>query len=124
MLYYFLITKPALRGEAAFRSRLPKEGRKIASVSPYDRLMAQNHWATAFNSHMEEQELPCVGELLQFTRKGAALFLYKVHFLLHPDSQIEMSNNRLSIGFKTEQVLLNETDIFEHLSLLITQLSQ
>lgn len=111
MLYLspiFLITKSALRGEAAFRSRLPKEGRKIASVSPYDRIMAQNHWATAFNSHMEEQELPCVGELLQFTRKGMAPFTkfvscsilnYRLLLLiLLPRLKF---NNRLHIGFET-----------------------
>ena len=90
MLYCFFTTNPALRGEAAFRSRLLKEGRKLASVSPYDRIMAQNHWATAFSSHMEEQELPCVGELLQFTRKGTACFLHKLQFFLHSYSKMDI----------------------------------
>ncbi|KAA0039725.1 VAN3-binding protein-like [Cucumis melo var. makuwa] len=87
----------ALRGEAAFRSRLPKEGRKIASVSPYDRITAQNHWTTAFNSHMEEQELPCVGELLQFTRKGT-LRWKEVSVYINKKSQVIASIKSKHVG--------------------------
>ncbi|XP_023551130.1 VAN3-binding protein-like [Cucurbita pepo subsp. pepo] len=87
----------ALRGEAAFRSRLLKEGRKIASVSPYDRIMAQNHWATAFSSHMEEQELPCVGELLQFTRKGT-LRWKEVSVYINKKSQVVASIKSKHVG--------------------------
>ncbi|KGN50261.1 VAN3-binding protein [Cucumis sativus] len=87
----------ALRGEAAFRSRLPKEGRKIASVSPYDRITAQNHWATAFNSHMEEQELPCVGELLQFSRKGH-LRWKEVSVYINKKSQVIASIKSKHVG--------------------------
>ncbi|XP_038874832.1 VAN3-binding protein [Benincasa hispida] len=87
----------ALRGEAAFRSRLPKEGRKIASVSPYDRIMAQNHWATAFNGHMEEQELPCVGELLQFTQKGT-LRWKEVSVYINKKSQVIASIKSKHVG--------------------------
>ncbi|KAG8659479.1 VAN3-binding protein [Manihot esculenta] len=49
----------ALRGEAALKARLPKETRKNAAISPYDRGMAEI-----------EEPVPCVGEVLQRTRKG------------------------------------------------------
>ncbi|XP_060674173.1 VAN3-binding protein isoform X2 [Ziziphus jujuba] len=65
------IQSHALRGEAALKARLPKEARKNASISPYDKGMAETNPAAAFLSQMEEQGSLCVGELLQLTRKGA-----------------------------------------------------
>ncbi|KAJ0106414.1 hypothetical protein Patl1_18466 [Pistacia atlantica] len=60
----------ALRGEAALKARLPKEARKNASISPYERGIAETHWPDVFRSQSEEQGPPCAGELLQHTRKG------------------------------------------------------
>jgi hypothetical protein len=64
--------KLALRGEAAFKARLPKEAKKNASISPCDKGMtgSGNNWAAAFRSQMVEQSPPFVGELLQVTQKG------------------------------------------------------
>lgn len=63
--------KLALRGEAAFKARLPKEAKKNASISPCDRgIMTGTNWAAAFGSQMVEQSPPFVGELLQVTHKG------------------------------------------------------
>ncbi|KAJ6711777.1 hypothetical protein OIU79_008078 [Salix purpurea] len=59
----------ALRGEAALKARLPKEARRNAAISPYDRGMASSHW-TSLNGPLQEQGPPCVGELLQHTKKG------------------------------------------------------
>lgn len=61
----------ALRGEAALKARLPKEARRNAAISPYDRGVANTpHW-TSLNGPVEERGPPCVGELLQQTKKGA-----------------------------------------------------
>lgn len=59
-----------MRGEAALKARLPKEARKNASISPYERGIAETHWPDVFRSQPEEQGPPCAGELLQHTRKG------------------------------------------------------
>ncbi|KDP39885.1 hypothetical protein JCGZ_03416 [Jatropha curcas] len=59
----------ALRGEAALKARLPKEARKNAAIIPYDRGMAETQWGSAYIGEVKEQA-PCVGELLQHTRKG------------------------------------------------------
>ncbi|XP_062025762.1 VAN3-binding protein [Rosa rugosa] len=60
----------ALRGEAALKARLPKEPKKNAAISPYDRGMAEITSPSAFHSHMEEQDGPCDGDLLQLMGKG------------------------------------------------------
>ncbi|KAJ8754706.1 hypothetical protein K2173_011121 [Erythroxylum novogranatense] len=60
----------ALRGEAALKARLPKETRKNAAISPYDKGMIDNHWDSELSGQYEEQSPPCVGDLLQHTRKG------------------------------------------------------
>ncbi|KAG7016883.1 hypothetical protein SDJN02_21994, partial [Cucurbita argyrosperma subsp. argyrosperma] len=64
----------------------------------------QNHWVTAFSSHMEEQELPCVGELLQFTRKGT-LRWKEVSVYINKKSQRDILNE-VYFGLKTAQGLL------------------
>ncbi|KAI4327140.1 hypothetical protein L6164_019637 [Bauhinia variegata] len=60
----------ALRGEAALKARLPKEAKKNASISPYDRGVTETHWLPSLESQTWEQYPPCVGDLLQLTRKG------------------------------------------------------
>lgn len=64
------LSKLALRGEAALKARLPKEAKKNASISPYDKGITETHWIPAFDSQMWERPPPCVGDLLQLTRKG------------------------------------------------------
>lgn len=70
-----------MRGEAALKARLPKEARKNASISPYDRGMAATHLGSAFIGQLEEQGPPCVGELLQHTRKGSYPLCYLTNFI-------------------------------------------
>lgn len=59
-----------MRGEAALKARIPKEGKKIAAISPYDKSMAEAHMVDAFHNAPEERDLPCIGDLLQHTHKG------------------------------------------------------
>ncbi|KAI9401697.1 hypothetical protein POPTR_001G156700v4 [Populus trichocarpa] len=61
----------ALRGEATLKARLPKEARRNAAISPYDRGVANTPYWTSLNGPLEERGPPCVGELLQHTKKGA-----------------------------------------------------
>ncbi|RDX89170.1 VAN3-binding protein, partial [Mucuna pruriens] len=61
----------ALRAEAALTARLPKEAKKNASISPYDKVIAETHWLRPFDDHMLERHPPCLGDLLQLTEKGA-----------------------------------------------------
>lgn len=61
----------ALRGEAALKARLPKEARRNAAISPYDRGVANTPYWTSLNGPLEERGPPCFGELLQHTKKGA-----------------------------------------------------
>ncbi|GLT73985.1 hypothetical protein SLA2020_458090 [Shorea laevis] len=65
----------ALRGEAALKARLPKEARRNAAISPYERSITEVRWsaaaaAAAFYSQIKELNPPCEGELLQQTQKG------------------------------------------------------
>lgn len=72
----------ALRGEAALKARLPKEARKNAAISPYDKGMAETNPGAAFVSQMDqEHDSLCVGELFQLTRKGN---FTKIRFVLFP----------------------------------------
>lgn len=71
-LFWFI--ELALRGEAALRSRLPKDARKNAAISPCERSMAEANLATAaayLQNHTKEQNPLCEGDLLlQHTQKG------------------------------------------------------
>lgn len=65
-----------MRGEAALKARLPKEAaKKNAAISPYDKGMAEAHMVAAFHSEAEEHNPPCIGDLLQYTRKGKFLYI-------------------------------------------------
>lgn len=60
----------ALRGEAAMKARLPKEAKRSASISPYEKAIAGSPSPASFHSEVEEEDLTCVGDLLQLTQKG------------------------------------------------------
>ncbi|GMH09546.1 hypothetical protein Nepgr_011387 [Nepenthes gracilis] len=60
----------ALRGEAALRARIPKEARRNAAISPYDRSVADSRYMDSFHCELEDQQPPCVGDLLQHTEQG------------------------------------------------------
>lgn len=53
------------------KARLPKEARRNAAISPYDKGMAETNPAAAFVSQIDQKHGSlCVGELFQLTRKG------------------------------------------------------
>ncbi|KAK2649021.1 hypothetical protein Ddye_016510 [Dipteronia dyeriana] len=87
----------ALRGEAALKARLPKEARKNASISPYERSIAETHWPAAFHSQLEEQDPPCVGELLQQTRKGVLRWKF-VSAYINKKSQVIVTIKSKHVG--------------------------
>ncbi|KAM6588293.1 hypothetical protein CsatA_010898 [Cannabis sativa] len=60
----------ALRGEAALRARLPKESRKNAAISPFEKGMTENKPQAVSCSPMEDESSLFVGDLLQVLPKG------------------------------------------------------
>ncbi|KAL2472062.1 Plant protein of unknown function (DUF828) with plant pleckstrin-like proteiny-like region [Abeliophyllum distichum] len=60
----------ALRGEAALKARLPTEAKRSAAVSPYRKDIVDAHSLATFHNQIEEEDPPCVGDLLQHSRKG------------------------------------------------------
>ncbi|PKI39784.1 hypothetical protein CRG98_039829 [Punica granatum] len=90
----------ALRGEAALKVRRPKEARKNATISPYDRGIAEAHVAadaTSFHGTGREDGLPCEGELLQHTQKG--VFQWKnVSVYMNNKSQVILKIKRKHVG--------------------------
>ncbi|KAF9689896.1 hypothetical protein SADUNF_Sadunf01G0140000 [Salix dunnii] len=86
----------ALRGEAALKARLPKEARRNAAISPYDRGMASSHW-TSINGPLQEQGPPCVGELLQHTKKGVLRWKH-VTVYINKKSQVLIKIKSKHIG--------------------------
>ncbi|KAF8083991.1 hypothetical protein N665_0740s0008 [Sinapis alba] len=73
----------ALRGEAALRTRLPKEAKNNAAISPCERALPETHDCSSeldsssstteeqiSSQGVEESELECNGELMQCTRNG------------------------------------------------------
>uniref|UniRef100_A0A0R0LEJ2 PH domain-containing protein n=1 Tax=Glycine max TaxID=3847 RepID=A0A0R0LEJ2_SOYBN len=65
------LTAAAATGDAALTARMPKEAKKNASISPYDKVIAETQWLRAFDGQMLERYPPCLGDLLQLTEKGA-----------------------------------------------------
>ncbi|XWS49723.1 hypothetical protein CRYUN_Cryun12cG0027500 [Craigia yunnanensis] len=87
----------ALRGEAALKARLPKEAKKNAAISPYERSMTEAHWSAAFHTQMKEQNPPCEGELLQHTRKGV-LRWKRVYVYINKKSQVMIQLKSKHVG--------------------------
>lgn len=60
----------ALRAEAALRARLPKDAKRNAAISPYDKALGDANSLDSYHSEAEEPKFPCVGELMQHAKKG------------------------------------------------------
>ncbi|KAJ9173375.1 hypothetical protein P3X46_016519 [Hevea brasiliensis] len=86
----------ALRGEAALKARLPKEARKNAAISPYDRGIAETHWGSANIGEVAEQA-PCVGEVLQHTRKGVLRWKH-ISVYINKQSQVIIKIKSKHVG--------------------------
>lgn len=84
VFFVFVWVNVALRGEAALRTRLPKETKNnAAAISPCERALPETHDCSseidsssttteeqASAQGVEESELECNGELMQCTRNG------------------------------------------------------
>lgn len=68
-------------------ARLPKEAKKNAAISPYERTMTEAYWSPNFLTQMKEPNPPCEGELLQHTRKGV-LRWKRVNVYMNKKSQV------------------------------------
>ncbi|KZV37258.1 1-phosphatidylinositol-4,5-bisphosphate phosphodiesterase delta-1 [Dorcoceras hygrometricum] len=64
LLTFTAAAATALRGEAALKARLPQEAKRSATISPYDKGMLDAH------RKMQEEYIPCEGDLLQHTQQG------------------------------------------------------
>lgn len=60
----------ALRGEGALKARLPKETKKNASTSSFEKGMAAIKSAASYSGQVEDSGSQLSGDLLQLTRKG------------------------------------------------------
>lgn len=91
----------ALRGEAALRSRLPKEPKRNAAITPCDKSMSEAHSfsAAAFpkESVVTETTPPCIGDLLQHTRKGVLRWKH-VSFYINKKSQVIIKLKSKHVG--------------------------
>ncbi|GMI63980.1 FORKED-LIKE5 [Hibiscus trionum] len=87
----------ALRGEAALKARLPKEAKKNAAISPYERSLTETHWAAGFHAQMKDLNPPCQGELLQHTRKGV-LRWKRVNVYINKKSQVMIKLKSKHVG--------------------------
>ncbi|KAK8516323.1 hypothetical protein V6N13_047028 [Hibiscus sabdariffa] len=87
----------ALRGEAALKARLPKEAKKNAAISPYERSLTETHWSADFHAQMKDQNPPCQGELLQHTRKGV-LRWKRVNVYINKKSQVMIKLKSKHVG--------------------------
>ncbi|PSS11541.1 VAN3-binding protein [Actinidia chinensis var. chinensis] len=87
----------ALRGEAALKARLPKDAKKNAAISPCDKGMAEAQRVAAFHNSMEEQDPPCVGDLLQDTPKGL-LRWKRVSVYINKKSQVMIKIKSKHVG--------------------------
>lgn len=96
------------------KSRLPKESRRNATVSPYDRPTTDAHHlpVSTFHSPKDEQEqqssTSCDGELQQITSKGM-----QVHIHLNASSASSYSEKLMTVSCEN---LLKQLNMPEWLS--------
>ena len=86
----------ALRGEAALRTRLPKEAKNNAAISPCERALPETHDCSSeldsasttteeqqtSAQGVDESDLNCNGELMQCTRNGKEIMLIFFDFYM------------------------------------------
>ncbi|KAL1826391.1 hypothetical protein ACET3Z_004803 [Daucus carota] len=78
----------ALRGEAALKARAPKEGKKTAAISPYDRNVPEARVIDDLGDESQGRDPPCIGDLLQHTCKG--VFRWK-HVSIYINKKYEVT---------------------------------
>ncbi|XP_009761136.1 VAN3-binding protein [Nicotiana tabacum] len=87
----------ALRGEATLKSRLPKEARRNASISPCDKSMVEDQSFAAFPNDMDEHDSPFVDELVHITRKGVHRWK-RVSVYINKKSQVVIKLKSKHVG--------------------------
>ncbi|XP_074268873.1 VAN3-binding protein [Silene latifolia] len=87
----------AMRAESALRARLPKDAKKNASISPYDKGLGDVNQLDPYNSESEEHKFPCVGELMQHTTKGG-LRWRQVSIYINKKSQVMLKLKSKHVG--------------------------
>ncbi|XAR54938.1 hypothetical protein NMG60_11030279 [Bertholletia excelsa] len=87
----------ALRGEAALKARLPKEAKKNATTSLCDKGMAEAQKITKIRREVEEQDPPCIGDLLQLTRKEVLRWKH-VSIYINKKSQVMIRIKSKHVG--------------------------
>lgn len=87
----------ALRAEAALRARLPKDGKRNASISPYDKGLGEVQCFDPFQNDMEEQQFPCTGEILQHTKQGGLRWKH-VSIYINKKSQVIVKLKSKHVG--------------------------
>ncbi|CAO2819477.1 unnamed protein product [Amaranthus hypochondriacus] len=87
----------ALRAESALRARLPKDAKRNAAISPYDKGLGDVNSLDPYHSEPEEQKFPCVGELMQHTRKGG-LRWKQVTIYINKKSQVILKLKSKHVG--------------------------
>ncbi|KAL9668548.1 hypothetical protein QQ045_006082 [Rhodiola kirilowii] len=87
----------ALRAEATLRARVPKDAKKNATISPYDRSLADDHKGYSFCNEARNQDMICKGELLQQTHKGPMRWKH-VTIYINKKSQVMIKIKNKHIG--------------------------
>ncbi|KNA22186.1 hypothetical protein SOVF_036390 [Spinacia oleracea] len=87
----------ALRAEAALRARLPKDAKRNAAISPYDKALGDANSLDSYHSEAEEPKFPCVGELMQHAKKGN-LRWKQVTVYINKNSQVILKLKSKHVG--------------------------
>ncbi|XP_021767973.1 VAN3-binding protein-like [Chenopodium quinoa] len=87
----------ALRAEAALRSRLPKDAKRNAAISPYDKGLGDANSVDPYHSETEEPKFPCIGELMQHSKKGG-LRWKQVTVYINKKSQVILKLKSKHVG--------------------------
>ncbi|KAL8138019.1 hypothetical protein V2J09_004020 [Rumex salicifolius] len=93
-----LLASP-LRAEATLSSRLPKEARRNAAISPCDKSFTDVHSVDPFVSSTEDMSSPspCVGDLMQHTTNGV-LRWKRVSVYINKKSQVTIKLKSKHVG--------------------------
>uniref|UniRef100_A0A803LWW3 PH domain-containing protein n=1 Tax=Chenopodium quinoa TaxID=63459 RepID=A0A803LWW3_CHEQI len=87
----------ALRAEAALRSRLPKDAKRNAAISPCDKGLSDASSVDPYHSETEEPKFPCIGELMQHSKKGG-LRWKQVTVYINKKSQVILKLKSKHVG--------------------------
>lgn len=79
------------------KARAPKEGKKTAAISPYDRNVPEARVIDDLGDESQGRDPPCIGDLLQHTCKG--------RFFINND--LNWNQTYQSLDFMSKQSAIN-----------------